>query len=141
MKIKYNRTTGSNYQMVKITKQGFINATRNSGGIQSVIAKRLGVGRSTITEYIHRHAWTNKHIFQAEEEINDLAETKLIENIDKGELRAIEFRLKTKAKNRGYADTSDTQRQLTTEEITPLMIETKIKKVLDVIGGEDQNQN
>jgi hypothetical protein len=90
--------------MAKITKKNFEEASKSSGGVLAIIAKRLKVSRSAITQFCKKNEWTNEIIEQENESINDLAESKLVENINKGDQRAIEFRLKTKGKHRGYIE-------------------------------------
>jgi hypothetical protein len=46
-------------------------------------------------------------ISDANEEVNDVAELKLYDAIKRGEAWAICFRLKTKAKNRGYVEKAE----------------------------------
>ena len=90
--------------MAKITKNNFIKAAKNTGGVMAIIARRLGTTRGAITLFCQRNEWTKQVLADESEYINDLAETKLFEKINNGEWKAIEFHLKTKAKSRGYVE-------------------------------------
>ena len=90
--------------VTKITKKRYQEAVKNSGGIISFIAKRLKVSRTAVYDYIKKNDWAGEMVKGEVEAINDLAEAKLIEHIKKGQPWAIQFRLKTKAKNRGYTE-------------------------------------
>jgi len=90
--------------MTKINRKRFIEACKESGGIRSVIAKRLKVTRGAITLFLQKNPELEKYIDEADQEINDLAESKLFQKIQEGNMRAIQFRLQTKAKDRGYVE-------------------------------------
>jgi predicted transcriptional regulator len=93
--------------MAKITKMNFKNAVVGSAGILSNIAKRLNVTRSAVTQYVARNPDVLELLKEEDEGINDLAEVKLINKINDGDMRAIRFRLRTKAKHRGYIETQN----------------------------------
>jgi transposase-like protein len=87
-----------NFQKSEIKK-----AIEGSGGYISEIARRLGCDWHTADKYIKQFELTD--ILQIEDEVaNDRAELKLMEAIERGEIAAIIFRLKTKAKKRGYVE-------------------------------------
>lgn len=90
--------------MAKINKTNFEKACKGSGGVLAVISRRLEVSRAAVTQYCQKNEWTKEVLEQENESINDLAESKLVENINKGDQRAIEFRLRCKAKTRGYIE-------------------------------------
>jgi hypothetical protein len=90
--------------MVKITKTKFKKAMEGSAGILANIAKRLNVTRGAITLFVQRHKDIQELLDQEDESINDLAEAKLIQKLNDGDMKAIRFRLQTKAKNRGYVE-------------------------------------
>ena len=84
-------------------KSDIKNAIAGSGGYISEIARRLGCDWHTADRYIKLHELTAE--LQIEDEVaNDRAELKLMEAIERGEIAAIIFRLKTKAKKRGYIE-------------------------------------
>jgi len=88
-----------NYDIMTIKK-----AIEDSGGIISTIAERLGCEWNTARSYIEKYEET-KAAYEAESEsVIDLAESKLIENIQANDNTAILFYLKTKGKKRGYIE-------------------------------------
>lgn len=79
-------------------------AIEDSGGIMTTIAERLGCEWHTAKKYIEQYEET-KQAYEAESEsVIDLAESKLIENIQANDNTAILFYLKTKGKKRGYIE-------------------------------------
>ena len=78
-------------------------ALRSSAGILSVAASRLRVSRTTLYKWIRENPDLEELRREADEEIDDLAEGKLVEAIRNGESWAISLRLRYKAK-RGYSD-------------------------------------
>ena len=79
-------------------------ALRSTGGIRSNAASLLKCSPSTIKRYIDRSeplATIERGIV---EQIVDLAESKLVDAINNGNLTAIMFYLKTKGKHRGYSE-------------------------------------
>src|SRR6056297_93961 len=93
--------------MARITKGNFKKALKGSGGIYSHVARKLGVSRSAVTQYINKNPELRELIQEEEESINDLAESKLISKLNEGDNQMIKFRLTTKAKDRGYVERSE----------------------------------
>mgnify|MGYP003616620577 CR=1 FL=1 len=82
-------------------------AIADSGGIIATIAERLGCEWHTAKSYIEKYEET-KSAYEAESEsVIDLAESKLIENIQANDNTAILFYLKTKGKKRGYIERNE----------------------------------
>jgi predicted transcriptional regulator len=90
--------------MARITKANFKKALKGSGGIYSHVARKLGVSRQAVSQYIQKNPELMELIQQEEESINDLAESKLITKLNEGDNQMIKFRLTTKAKDRGYVE-------------------------------------
>jgi transposase-like protein len=88
----------------KYTRQQIIDALAESMGMISPAARKLGCSRNTISSYMKEYPEIAEAIEDANEEVNDIAELKLLDAIKRGEAWAICFRLKTKAKNRGYVE-------------------------------------
>ena len=87
-----------NFQKSEIKK-----AIDGSGGYMSEIARRLGVDWHTADKYVKQFDLTSDLLIE-DEKATDRAEIKLMEAIEAGEIAAIIFRLKTKAKKRGYVE-------------------------------------
>lgn len=85
----------------------FLAALPKSGGIWTTIAQRVGCNRHTAEKRILANP-TLKQAWKDEcEAVGDIAESKLIEAIEAGDLAAIKFYLSTKAKNRGYSERTE----------------------------------
>ena len=79
-------------------------ALRGAAGIRSAAALLLGCSPSTVKRYVDRSE-TLARIEKEVVEFNlDLAESRLLEAINDGNLTAVMFYLKTKGKNRGYSE-------------------------------------
>ena len=91
----------------KYTAQQMIDALAESMGMISPAARKLGCSRDTIRRYLAEYPEIAEAIEDANEEVNDIAELKLLDAIKRGEAWAICFRLKTKAKNRGYVEKAE----------------------------------
>jgi predicted transcriptional regulator len=87
----------------KLTIANFIKACKKSGGVQALIAQRLGVSRSAVTQFIQSHPFLIDELESAREEIMDLAESKLYEKINKGDSKDIHFLLERLGAKRGFA--------------------------------------
>jgi hypothetical protein len=87
-----------NFQKSEIKK-----AIDGSGGYISEIARRLGCDWHTADKYINQFDLMAELQIE-DEKSTDRAEIKLMEAVEKGEIAAIIFRLKTKAKKRGYVE-------------------------------------
>ena len=79
-------------------------ALQQSGGIMAHAARKLGLDRSTLHTRIHNNQSLMDAMAEAKETNLDVAETKLMQAINKGELAAVFFYLKTQGKKRGYIE-------------------------------------
>lgn len=86
----------------KFTKTEFKAAILESKGIKSNIQKRLNCAYNTVNNYLNKHR-DLMELFKAQrEEIKDTLESKFMEAVEAGEIRAIIFGLETIAKDRGW---------------------------------------
>jgi len=81
-----------------------IDAIQDAKGILTVAARKLGCSRTTVYRYMTRYPTIKDAYEEANESNIDFVETKLMEQIGKGNITAIIFFLKTKAKHRGYIE-------------------------------------
>lgn len=88
----------------KFTAEQVAKALADAHGLVSVAARSLGTHRETIEAYIKRYPTVAQAKEQARESIIDLAEGELYKAVNKGQLPAIFFLLKTIGKNRGYTE-------------------------------------
>ena len=88
----------------EFTPEQIIEALQKANGIQAAAAVALKTSRKTIQNYIK----DNPEVADAYEQVNestiDKVENKLLEQINSGNITAIIFYLKTKAKHRGYVE-------------------------------------
>ena len=99
----------------KIRKSEVKKAIAGSGGYMSEIARRLNVDWATARKLVEMH--NLRHDVDLEDEkLNDIAELKLMKNVEAGDNTAIIFRLKTKAKNRGYIEQTNHRMQIENEQ-------------------------
>ncbi len=92
-------------QALRYTREQVLAAIRDSGGIISAVAQRLGCEWDTARRYIQRWAET-RAAFQAERErVLDLAETALIRAIREGDVGTAKWLLSRLGRHRGFGDT------------------------------------
>lgn len=82
----------------------FIEVIQGSAGIISTIARRVGCDWHTAKKYITDYPTIAQAYADECEKVTDLAETKLIEAINGGDLAAVKYYLSTKGKHRGYVE-------------------------------------
>jgi hypothetical protein len=88
--------------MTKMTQDKFRKAVEGSGGIMTVIAKKLGVNRQYLYVWLDKNPKLRAYIDEEMDKLLDFAEVKLYEEINKDNLRAIIFFLSTRGRKRGY---------------------------------------
>jgi predicted transcriptional regulator len=103
--VKADNATTKRYR--KYTAAQMIDALAESMGMISPAARKLGCSRDTVRRYLAEYPEIAEAIEDANEEVNDIAELKLLDAIKRGEAWAICFRLKTKAKHRGYSERAE----------------------------------
>lgn len=84
-----------------------ITAIEKASGIIKNAAKLLGCSRQTVYNYINNYATVKQAYDDANENMVDYVESKLIEQISVGNTTAIIFYLKTKGKHRGYTERTE----------------------------------
>ena len=87
-----------------IEKEPILEAIKDSAGIVSTIAKRLGVDWHTAEKYINEYDECKQALSNESEKVIDLAETKLIGAIQNSDMQTVRWFLATKGKRRGYTD-------------------------------------
>src|SRR5262245_25844795 len=79
-------------------------AVRSSRGLVTLAARRLGCDRHTVLRYAEDYPTVAAALSDAREQQIDVAEAKLFQAIDEGELAAIQFYLRTVGRHRGYSE-------------------------------------
>jgi len=88
----------------KYTQAQVITALRDTKGMVYLAAKKLGCEAQTIYNYRDRYPAVRAEMEQQDGEVDDAAEMKLYQAIIAGEPWAVQFRLRTKGKGRGYVE-------------------------------------
>jgi len=104
----------------RFTQQQVIDALKETKGMVYLAAKRLGCEAQTIYNYRDRYAAVRAEMEQQDGEVDDAAEMKLYQAIIAGEPWAVQFRLRTKGKGRGYVER--TQQEVTGPDGGPVTI-------------------
>lgn len=86
------------------TASQFIDAIRNSGGIVSTIAARVGCDWHTAKRYIDGMPTVAQAYADECEALLDLAESKIIMSVKDGNTQDAKWLLTKKGKHRGYGD-------------------------------------
>ena len=79
-------------------------ALRSAAGVRSAAASLLKCSPSTVKRYVDRSETLARIESEIVEQIIDLAESRLVDAINDGNLTAIMFYLRTKGKHRGYSE-------------------------------------
>ena len=79
--------------------------------------KSTGVNRSTVWRWMKEDKAFSEAVWEIEEGVLDAAESKLVELVREGNLQAIKFLLRTKARERGYGDRLEIAQTLKRETI------------------------
>ena len=88
----------------KFSQQQVIDALKETKGMIYLAAKRLGCDAKTIYNYRDRYPAVRAEMEQQDGEVDDAAEMVLYKAIMAGEPWAVQFRLRTKGKGRGYVE-------------------------------------
>jgi succinate dehydrogenase flavin-adding protein (antitoxin of CptAB toxin-antitoxin module) len=86
------------------TKAAILKAIKDSNGIISNIAERLKVGWITAKKWIDADPDLTEAWLAEKESVTDIAENKLIEQINSSEQWAVKFWLATMGKKRGFTE-------------------------------------
>lgn len=92
---------------MRIAKKKLLNNIENSFGNITLIAGRLNCSRQAIYDAINRDEKIAQKIKDEREKIIDLAENKLITNINNGVTASIHLVLTTLGKDRGYVSKTE----------------------------------
>ena len=86
----------------QFTAKEFIDAIPGSGGIITVIAKRVACKWHTAKKYCQEYATVAKAYRDECESVTDLAESAVLKAIQSGDVGAAKWYLTMKARSRGY---------------------------------------
>ena len=124
--------------MKNYSEQQIIDAIEDSGGMIQSIAQKLGCAWHTAEKYVNMFESTKQALADECESVLDLAESKLIENIEDNDNTAIIFLLKTKGKKRGYVERYENVNENTNTnlELTPEEREQRIKELQSKLNAK-----
>lgn len=91
----------------RITDGEYHAAIVASHGVLAWAARRLGCSRSAVYAAVGRNPELKAALEEQRDELLDLAESKLIQAVNDGDMRAVFFLLRTLGKDRGYTFGSD----------------------------------
>ena len=90
--------------MSKKTDNAILEAIKDSGGIMSTIARRLGVNWHTADSWIRESGELMEALKDEKETILDMAESTLLKRIKEGDEQSAKWYLSKIGKLRGYGD-------------------------------------
>lgn len=88
-------------------KKQLIECLKKSKGIVADACKNTGISRGTFYKWYKEDEDFKEQVDEINEATLDFVESKLLENIKKGEVTSIIFYLKTKGRNRGYQEKAE----------------------------------
>lgn len=90
--------------MLDLQKEQVIEAIKDSGGIISTIARKLGCTWGTAREYANKWEETRDALKDEKETVLDIAENTLLDKIKEGDEQSAKWYLSKIGKLRGYGD-------------------------------------
>tara|TARA_R100000306_G_C4309478_1_gene109384 strand:- start:222 stop:599 length:378 start_codon:yes stop_codon:yes gene_type:complete len=105
--VKSKKDTKENVQSVQKTdkkKKDFLVSLKKNNGNISEACQSANIGRQTYYDWTEKDEAFKQDADDAQESLIDLAESKLMENIEDNDNTSIIFFLKTKGKKRGYIE-------------------------------------
>jgi len=89
------------------TVKHMVRALTECRGLVSYAARRLGCSVRTVENYCTRYAAVRQARDDARGELLDLAETHLWQSVERGDLSAVMFVLRSLGRDRGYGDKTE----------------------------------
>jgi hypothetical protein len=115
----------------KIPFDKVANVYAKKAGNISATCTSLGIDRNTFTSWRLKYKKLDELLREIEESLIDFSESKLLEQIQDGNLTAIIFHLKTKGKSRGYVEGVDLKANIESENklVLPKLTEEDIEQI------------
>jgi carbamoylphosphate synthase small subunit len=122
---------------LKEKKKNFAEAFFKKGCNISEACKAVEISRPTYYDWLYSDEEFKAAIEEAQEKLIDFTESKLVENIQSNDTRAIIFMLKTKGKNRGYIEKSQTEISggLTIKDAVKELSDSELEKKIKELDG------
>lgn len=99
----------------------------------SATATALGVGRTTLYEWRQKDAKLDKMMHDVEEALVDFSESKLLEQIQEGNMTAVIFHLKTKGRKRGYIEGMEVEEHTTSDLDLSALSDTELSTMMALL--------
>ncbi len=128
--------------MARINKKKFKKACIGSGGIQTVVAKAMGVTRQSLSVYLKKNPDLKKILDEEGEKVIDVAEHNIDRDIVSGDVETSKWALtnRKKGKARGYGFKQE--REHTGQSATFNLITKSIKEIKDAkIRGKPKERS
>jgi hypothetical protein len=94
----------------KHTAEQIIAAIRGTSGIKSTIARKLGVHRNSVDNYLARYTSAQAAYDEEVEKVGDIAESLIVDDMVRNRsVETAKWYAKAKLKHRGYTDKLDTE--------------------------------
>ncbi len=90
-----------------LRKKEVAKALRETHGVITRAARKLGVARETLSRYVSKHPDLQRVRDEAKEALVDLAEEGLVEALEKRRPWAVQFTLARLGKDRGYTERTE----------------------------------
>ena len=125
--------------MGKLTLKKVKIAAKNTGGVLTMVAKKLGVARITLYKFIKKHPEIRDILEQERQAIIDYAEVSLFSQVQNKEAWATKYVLSTIGKNRGYYEKREID-----NKISPGVEESKrltqiVRELEEIEDGSSKN--
>ena len=104
-----NTSSNTTKRTTSDKKETFLQALKLNLGNISQSCKASNIGRQTYYDWVDADEEFKHSCKDVEESLLDLAENRLLEKIDKYDITAIIFFLKTKGKKRGYIEKQEVE--------------------------------
>lgn len=126
---KAQKTQRPKVMPVEYSDEDIIAMLTATKGMVTIAAERLGCAPSTIYRRMKVSGDVASAVTVARERTLDFAELKLVEQMNKGNVTALIFYLKTQGKARGYVERTEV-----------VQIPSDVKQLLEALGIEDTSQ-
>ena len=110
---KYNATNPADPVIGQYKQSVILSTLKKQNGRLAACASNLGVTLGTMQSYVKKSKVLQEFLVSKNEVELDKAEEKLQEQIDKGNLTAIQFMLKCKGKERGWTEKTEMSIEMT----------------------------
>lgn len=102
----------------KYNPENIIKLIEKHKGNLSAVARAMRCARKTVHNYVNEHPEVADALKDAREEMTDIAESKLLLAIKRGDAWAVCFYLKTQGKSRGYIEKSQVDVRMDMSKLT-----------------------